>query len=171
MRAMSRTGTHGSRRLRVYTQGQAFGLSVFDHWEVVPGDPLDKSIVLQPLEPAPANALAREFMAKTRRRKAMSEDVSINKVRYLWHRVATQCTFATPKYMCYGMLRSVLVCFRRSHIVTDVYAPCAAPLHSSSMILCCWSWRGKTQSSGYLSSRYASPAAMLKVFCGNALYT
>ena len=67
--------------VRVYTQGQAFGLSVFDHWEVVPGDPLDKSIVLQPLEPAPANALAREFMVKTRRRKGMSEDVSINKVR------------------------------------------------------------------------------------------
>ena len=65
--------------IRVYTQGQAFGLSVFDHWEVVPGDPLEKSVVLRPLEPAPAHALAREFMVKTRRRKGMSEDVSINK--------------------------------------------------------------------------------------------
>jgi U5 small nuclear ribonucleoprotein component len=65
--------------LRYHTQGQAFCLSVFDHWQVVPGDPLDKSIVLRPLEPAPANALAREFMVKTRRRKGMSEDVSINK--------------------------------------------------------------------------------------------
>ena len=46
---------------------------------MVPGDPLDKSIVLRPLEPAPAQALAREFMIKTRRRKGMSEDVSINK--------------------------------------------------------------------------------------------
>eukprot|EP00850_Spirogloea_muscicola_P014123 SM000099S25229 [mRNA] locus=s99:314289:317660:- [translate_table: standard] len=65
--------------LRYHTQGQAFCLSVFDHWAVVPGDPLDKSIVLRPLEPAPAPHLAREFMVKTRRRKGMSEDVSINK--------------------------------------------------------------------------------------------
>jgi len=35
----------------------------------VPGDPLDKSIVLRPLEPAPVQSLAREFMVKTRRRK------------------------------------------------------------------------------------------------------
>ena len=55
--------------LRYHTQGQAFGLSVFDHWAIVPGDPLDKSIVLRPLEPAPIQHLAREFMVKTRRRK------------------------------------------------------------------------------------------------------
>jgi hypothetical protein len=45
-------------------QGQAFALSVFDHWQIVPGDPLDKSIVLRPLEPAPPTALAREFMVR-----------------------------------------------------------------------------------------------------------
>ncbi|KAI3887611.1 hypothetical protein MKX03_031852 [Papaver bracteatum] len=65
--------------LRYHTQGQAFCLSVFDHWAVVPGDPLDKSIVLRPLEPAPIQHLARDFMVKTRRRKGMSEDVSISK--------------------------------------------------------------------------------------------
>lgn len=65
--------------LRYHTQGQAFCLSVFDHWAIVPGDPLDRSIVLRPLEPAPIQHLAREFMVKTRRRKGMSEDVSINK--------------------------------------------------------------------------------------------
>lgn len=65
--------------MRYHTQGQAFCLSVFDHWAIVPGDPLDKSIVLRPLEPAPIQHLAREFMVKTRRRKGMSEDVSINK--------------------------------------------------------------------------------------------
>lgn len=89
--------------LRYHTQGQAFCLSVFDHWAIVPGDPLDKSIVLRPLEPAQIQHLAREFMVKTRRRKVhlsllffslniyfsaylrefifqgMSEDVSINK--------------------------------------------------------------------------------------------
>ncbi|XP_076918010.1 110 kDa U5 small nuclear ribonucleoprotein component CLO [Bidens hawaiensis] len=65
--------------LRYHTQGQAFAVSTFDHWAIVPGDPLDKSIVLRPLEPAQIQYLAREFMVKTRRRKGMSEDVSVNK--------------------------------------------------------------------------------------------
>uniref|UniRef100_A0A7R9TTD0 SNU114 homolog n=1 Tax=Micromonas pusilla TaxID=38833 RepID=A0A7R9TTD0_MICPS len=65
--------------LRYHTQGQAFGVSYFDHWAVVPGDPLDRSISLRPLEPSPVQHLAREFMVKTRRRKGMSEDVSVNK--------------------------------------------------------------------------------------------
>jgi len=65
--------------LRTHTQGQAFCLSVFHHWQIVPGDPLDKTITIRPLEPQPATALAREFMVKTRRRKGLSEDVSINK--------------------------------------------------------------------------------------------
>ena len=57
--------------LRYHTQGQAFCVSVFDHWSIVPGDPLDKSVVLRPLEPAPVQHLAREFMVKTRRRKVL----------------------------------------------------------------------------------------------------
>ena len=40
--------------------------------QIVPGDPLDKSIVIRPLEPQPAPHLAREFMVKTRRRKVCS---------------------------------------------------------------------------------------------------
>ncbi|KAF4037532.1 Elongation factor G [Phytophthora infestans] len=65
--------------LRVFTQGQAFLTQVFDHWAVVPGDPLDTNVVLRPLEPAPVNDLAREFMVKTRRRKGLSEDVNVSK--------------------------------------------------------------------------------------------
>lgn len=65
--------------LRTHTQGQAFCLSVFHHWQIVPGDPLDKSIIIRPLEQQPATHLAREFMIKTRRRKGLSQDVSINK--------------------------------------------------------------------------------------------
>jgi 116 kDa U5 small nuclear ribonucleoprotein component len=66
--------------LRTHTQGMAFCMSVFDHWAVVPGDPLDKSIVLRPLEAATsADQLARDFMIKTRRRKGLSEDVSVHK--------------------------------------------------------------------------------------------
>ena len=65
--------------LRTHTQGQAFCLTTFNHWQIVPGDPLVKSIVIKPLEPQPAPHLAREFMIKTRRRKGLSEDFSINK--------------------------------------------------------------------------------------------
>lgn len=55
--------------LRTHTQGQAFAQQMFDHWQTVPGDPLNKSIVLRPLEPSPNQHLARDFMIKTRRRK------------------------------------------------------------------------------------------------------
>lgn len=65
--------------LRSYTQGQAFCQQVFDHWSVVPGDPLDRNVILHPLEPSPPLALARDFMVKTRRRKGLSEDVSTSK--------------------------------------------------------------------------------------------
>jgi U5 small nuclear ribonucleoprotein component len=65
--------------LRAFTQGQAMCFQTFDHWSVVPGDPLDRSIVLHPLEPSVPQALARDFMVKTRRRKGLSEDVSVAK--------------------------------------------------------------------------------------------
>jgi len=65
--------------LRAFTQGQAMCAQKFDHWAVCPGDPLDRSIILHPLEPSPPPHLAREFMVKTRRRKGLSEDVSIAK--------------------------------------------------------------------------------------------
>jgi U5 small nuclear ribonucleoprotein component len=65
--------------LRTFTQGQAMVYSVMDHWAVAPGDPLDKNIILHPLEPSPPEYLARELLLKTRRRKGLSEDVSLNK--------------------------------------------------------------------------------------------
>eukprot|EP01053_Blabericola_migrator_P001628 Blabericola_migrator_1__1627@NODE_1436_length_4551_cov_82_274978_g955_i0_p1_GENE_NODE_1436_length_4551_cov_82_274978_g955_i0NODE_1436_length_4551_cov_82_274978_g955_i0_p1_ORF_typecomplete_len1046_score251_35GTP_EFTU/PF00009_27/1_6e36EFTUD2/PF16004_5/3_3e29EFG_IV/PF03764_18/2_3e21EFG_C/PF00679_24/3_7e17EFG_II/PF14492_6/4_7e12GTP_EFTU_D2/PF03144_25/1_6e11MMR_HSR1/PF01926_23/0_011Septin/PF00735_18/0_013GBP/PF02263_19/0_42_NODE_1436_length_4551_cov_82_274978_g955_i014124156 len=65
--------------IRTHTSGQAFVLSLFNHWETLPGDPLDSSIVLRPLEPAPVPHLAREFLLKTRRRKGLSGDVSVQK--------------------------------------------------------------------------------------------
>lgn len=63
--------------LRSTTLGSAFPVAVFDHWDVVPGDPLDRTITLRPLEPVPRPHLAREFMVKTRRRKGLAEDVSL----------------------------------------------------------------------------------------------
>jgi 116 kDa U5 small nuclear ribonucleoprotein component len=52
---------------------------VFDRWSIVPGDPLDKDIKLHSLEAASAQALARDFVLKTRRRKGLAEDVSVKK--------------------------------------------------------------------------------------------
>lgn len=65
--------------IRTATQGMAMVVGTFSHWDLAPGDPMDKSIVLRPLEPAAHDALAREFMIKTRRRKGLTEDVSVTK--------------------------------------------------------------------------------------------
>ena len=65
--------------LRTCTSGMAFGLSFFSHWDLVPGDPLDRSIQFRPLEQVPTPHLAREFMLKTRRRKGLVEDISVGK--------------------------------------------------------------------------------------------
>lgn len=65
--------------LRIHTQGQAFCSLVFDRWNIVPGDPLDKEVKLRPLEPASAQGMARDLTLKTRRRKGLSEDVTIAK--------------------------------------------------------------------------------------------
>lgn len=52
---------------------------MFDKWAVVPGDPLDREVRIRPLEMAPAGGAARDFVVKTRRRKGLSEDVSVGK--------------------------------------------------------------------------------------------
>jgi U5 small nuclear ribonucleoprotein component len=65
--------------LRIFTHGQGFGVSWFDHWAVVPGDPLDATITLRPLEQAPQQLLARDFFLKTRRRKGLSEEIQLEK--------------------------------------------------------------------------------------------
>ncbi|CAK7237576.1 hypothetical protein SBRCBS47491_010026 [Sporothrix bragantina] len=52
---------------------------VFDRWQVVPGDPLDRDVILRPMQMAPVQGTARDFVLKTRRRKGLSEDVSIGK--------------------------------------------------------------------------------------------
>jgi len=65
--------------LRIHTQGAASLSLVFDRWSIIPGDPLDKEVILRPLEAAKAQATARDFVLKTRRRKGLSEDVSVAK--------------------------------------------------------------------------------------------
>jgi 116 kDa U5 small nuclear ribonucleoprotein component len=64
--------------LRIHTQGQASVSLVFDKWDVVPGDPLDREVKLRPLEMASPQAAARDFALKTRR-KGLAEDVTVSK--------------------------------------------------------------------------------------------
>lgn len=61
------------------TNGSASVSLVFDRFSVVPGDPLDMNVKLRPLEPASAQATARDFVLKTRRRKGLAEDVAVSK--------------------------------------------------------------------------------------------
>lgn len=65
--------------LRIHSQGAASVSLVFDRWDVVPGDPLDKEIKTRPLEMAGPQQAARDFVLKTRRRKGLSEDVDVKR--------------------------------------------------------------------------------------------
>lgn len=65
--------------IRLQTQGQAMVLLHFDRWEYVPGDPLDKECELPPLRPVPYKSLARDFVTKTRKRKGLSDEPTLQK--------------------------------------------------------------------------------------------
>eukprot|EP00183_Erythrolobus_madagascarensis_P001967 CAMPEP_0185848246 /NCGR_PEP_ID=MMETSP1354-20130828/3209_1 /TAXON_ID=708628 /ORGANISM="Erythrolobus madagascarensis, Strain CCMP3276" /LENGTH=453 /DNA_ID=CAMNT_0028548629 /DNA_START=1 /DNA_END=1362 /DNA_ORIENTATION=- len=61
---------------RLATRGVASVAQILDHWQIIPGDPLDENHVLRPLEPAPPSALARDCLLKTRRRKGLGEVIA-----------------------------------------------------------------------------------------------
>lgn len=65
--------------IRVATKGQTKISFVFSHYAVVPGDPLDGDVELQPLETAVGAQLARNFVSKTRKRKGLSNSPSLAK--------------------------------------------------------------------------------------------
>jgi len=64
---------------RARTNGIAFSQSYFSHWDLVEGDPMDSSISLRPLEPAPRHFLGREFTMKTRRKKGLPDNIDMSK--------------------------------------------------------------------------------------------
>lgn len=65
--------------LRLATRGKAYPQMVFDRWEIVPGNPLDKTAFIPQLKRAPINSTSRDFMIKTRKRKGLSIEVSLRK--------------------------------------------------------------------------------------------
>ena len=65
--------------IRLCSSGAAFGTMSFDVWAPVPGNPLDPSVELRPLEVSEHEALAREFTTKTRLRKGLTPIVNPEK--------------------------------------------------------------------------------------------
>lgn len=65
--------------LKLHSQGQAIMSLVFSNWEIVPGDPLDVNVELPNLKPVPEESLARDFMLKTRRRKGLTGEPTLQK--------------------------------------------------------------------------------------------
>ncbi|BFZ55935.1 hypothetical protein PYCC9005_002976 [Savitreella phatthalungensis] len=65
--------------LRAQTRGKAFCQLAFDSWQIVPGDPLDKSAKPRALQQATAQQMARDFVLKTRRRKGLNTEISLSK--------------------------------------------------------------------------------------------
>lgn len=102
--------------------------------QIVPGDPLDKSIVIRPLEPQPAPHLAREFMIKTRRRK-----VSLKSARLSFG--LSQSEGSAPKFII--LVSNTKGCGWCPLLLHRVWARMWASA-SSSTILCCWSSPNKT---------------------------
>lgn len=63
--------------IRLGTQGKAMCEMIFSNWELTPGNPLDKSCYIPILKPAPLNSLARDFTMKTRKRKGLEGNPSL----------------------------------------------------------------------------------------------
>ena len=59
------------------------------------GDPTDTSIKLRPLEPASGQALARDLVLKTRRRKGLGDQISVSK--YLDDEFIVRVTSSMPE--------------------------------------------------------------------------
>ncbi|ODV79825.1 P-loop containing nucleoside triphosphate hydrolase protein [Suhomyces tanzawaensis NRRL Y-17324] len=65
--------------IRLHTQGQAMCMFDFNKWEIVPGDPLDQDCFLPTLKPVPEESLARDFVTKTRKRKGLTGEITLEK--------------------------------------------------------------------------------------------
>jgi len=64
--------------LRIHTQGQATVSTVFEKFQIVPGNPIDETLEMpHKLEPATAMQLAGDFVRKTRRRKGLAPSISV----------------------------------------------------------------------------------------------
>jgi translation elongation factor EF-G len=65
--------------LRLSTRGLAYPQMIFSKWDKVPGDPLDDTVFIPLLKRVPLLSSSRDFMMKTRRRKGLTDEVSLEK--------------------------------------------------------------------------------------------
>ncbi|QPG72737.1 hypothetical protein FOA43_000038 [Brettanomyces nanus] len=81
--------------IRLLTDGKAMCQSVFTKWQVTPGDPMDSTCYIPLLKPAPIKSLARDFTMKTRKRKGLDDEPSLQ--RYVdeetWHKLQSTGLF------------------------------------------------------------------------------
>lgn len=65
--------------VKLHAQNKVLMSLVFLHWEIVPGDPFDKTCSLPTLEPVPEESLSRDFLLKTRKRKDLTGEPTLQK--------------------------------------------------------------------------------------------
>ena len=65
--------------VKLYTYRNANTWLLFSHWSIVPGDPFDLVCELPRLKPAPVESLSRDFLLKTRHRKGLTGEPTLQK--------------------------------------------------------------------------------------------
>jgi len=73
------------------------------------GDPTDQSIKLRPLEPASGQALARDLVLKTRRRKGLGDQIAVSK--YLDDEFVVSVSQGFEFYAHIKKILFILACF------------------------------------------------------------
>ncbi|KAI5969380.1 SNU114 [Candida margitis] len=68
-----------SSDVKLHAQNKVTLSLVFSHWEIVPGDPFDITCPLPTLEPVPEQSLSRDFLLKTRKRKDLTGEPTLQK--------------------------------------------------------------------------------------------
>lgn len=79
---------------------------------LVAGDPTDTSIKLRPLEPASGQALARDLVLKTRRRKGLGDQIAVSKYLDDEFVVSGVLCVVRVRDVYDGMLCASLLCLR-----------------------------------------------------------
>lgn len=123
------------------------------------GDPTDTSIKLRPLEPASGQALARDLVLKTRRRKGLGDQIAVSK--YLDDefivRVTLSCIPGRPRALtglvaartvCVGACRPPgvvvygLLCCNVCSVLWNCFPTCLLLCVCTGRMAGCWCERG-----------------------------
>ena len=104
------------------------------------GDPTDTSIKLRPLEPASGQALARDLVLKTRRRKGLGDQIAVSKYLDDEFVVSSHTVFSHCGGSCCKLIRwlpSSLRCRHQGTLICWVEMTCCVRQVVLSFALCC----------------------------------